>query len=84
MLAPARALMARPKVICMDEPTMELSLRFVNQVLEHIVQVNREGTSVFMVEQNANLALEVAHEGYVLQGGRIVLQGSAADLRRIR
>jgi len=82
MLALARALMARPRLICMDEPTMGLSPRFVDLVLEHIVQVNRQGISVFMVEQNANLALEVAHEGYVLQTGRIVLEGPAAEIRR--
>jgi branched-chain amino acid transport system ATP-binding protein len=82
MLAIARALMARPKVICMDEPTMGLSPLFVDQVLEHIVRVNCEGISIFMVEQNADLALAVAHHGYVLQAGRIVLEGPAAELRR--
>jgi len=82
MLALARALMARPRLICMDEPTMGLSPRFVDLVLEHVVQVNRQGISVFMVEQNANLALDVAHEGYVLQTGRIVLEGPAAEIRR--
>jgi branched-chain amino acid transport system ATP-binding protein len=82
MLAIARALMARPRLICMDEPTMGLSPLFVDQVLEHIVRVNCEGISVFMVEQNADLALAVAHRGYVLQAGRIVLEGPAAELRR--
>ena len=82
MLAIARALMGRPRVICMDEPTMGLSPRFVDQVLDHIVRINAEGISVFMVEQNANRALEIAHEGYVLQSGRIVLQGSADEIRR--
>ena len=82
MLAIARALMSRPKLICMDEPTMGLSPLFVDQVLEHIVRVNCEGISIFMVEQNADLALAVAHHGYVLQAGRIVLEGPAAELRR--
>jgi branched-chain amino acid transport system ATP-binding protein len=82
MLAIARALMARPRLICMDEPTMGLSPLFVDQVLEHIVRINCEGISVFMVEQNADLALAVAHSGYVLQAGRIVLEGPAAELRR--
>ncbi|HEY9594770.1 MAG TPA: ABC transporter ATP-binding protein [Spirochaetia bacterium] len=82
MLAFARALMARPRLICMDEPTMGLSPRFVEQVLEHIARINAEGISVFMVEQNANNALEIAHEGYVLQAGRIVLQGTAEEIRR--
>ncbi len=82
MLAIARALMARPRLICMDEPTMGLSPLFVDQVLDHIVRINCEGISIFMVEQNADLALAVAHRGYVLQAGRIVLEGPAAELRR--
>jgi branched-chain amino acid transport system ATP-binding protein len=81
MLAMARALMGRPKLLCMDEPTMGLSPLFVDRVLELIQQVNQQGVTVFMVEQNANLALEIAHRGYVLQNGRIVLQGPAAALR---
>jgi branched-chain amino acid transport system ATP-binding protein len=81
MLAMARALMGRPRLICMDEPTMGLSPLFVDRVLELIAEINRQGQTVFMVEQNANLALQIAHEGYVLQTGRIVLRGSAAELR---
>ncbi len=81
MLAMARALMGRPRLICMDEPTMGLSPLYVDRVLELIAGINREGITVFMVEQNANLALQIAHEGYVLQTGRIVLHGSAAELR---
>jgi branched-chain amino acid transport system ATP-binding protein len=81
MLAMARALMGRPRLICMDEPTMGLSPLYVDRVLELIAEINREGITVFMVEQNANLALQIAHEGYVLQTGRIVLHGSAAELR---
>jgi branched-chain amino acid transport system ATP-binding protein len=79
MVAMARALMGRPQLICMDEPTMGLSPLFVDRVLELIAEINRQGLTVFMVEQNANLALQIAHEGYVLQTGRIVLQGSAAQ-----
>ena len=82
MLAIARALMSRPALICMDEPTMGLSPLFVDLVLDHIARINREGISVFMVEQNANLALEIAHRGYVLESGRILLGGSAERLRR--
>ncbi len=82
MVAMARALMGRPRLICMDEPTMGLSPLFVDRVLELIGTINREGVSVFMVEQNASLALSIAHDGYVLQGGRIVLAGSAASLLR--
>jgi branched-chain amino acid transport system ATP-binding protein len=82
MAAMARALMGRPRLICMDEPTMGLSPLFVDRVLELIAAINREGVSVFMVEQNASLALSIAHEGYVLQGGRIVLAGTARSLLR--
>jgi len=81
MVAMARALMGRPRLICMDEPTMGLSPLYVDRVLELIAEINRQGVTVFMVEQNANLALQVAHSGYVLQTGRIVLQGTAEVLR---
>lgn len=80
MLAFGRALMGRPKMICMDEPTMGLSPAFVDQVLDHIQAINQTGTTIFMVEQNANLALQIAHRGYVLQNGVIVLEGAARDL----
>jgi branched-chain amino acid transport system ATP-binding protein len=80
MVALARALMSRPRLICMDEPTMGLSPLFVDRVLELIAEINKQGVSVFMVEQNASLALRIAHRGYVVQTGRIVLEGSAASL----
>ena len=80
MVAMARALMARPRLICMDEPTMGLSPLFVDRVLELIQTVNRQGVTIFMVEQNAHLALQIAHRGYVLQTGRIALSGPARDL----
>lgn len=80
MVAMARALMGRPKLICMDEPTMGLSPLFVDRVLELIRTVNQTGVSVFMVEQNASMALRIANYGYVLQTGRIVLEGPARDL----
>jgi len=82
MVAMARAMMGRPKLIVMDEPTMGLSPLYVDRVLELIATINREGTSVFMVEQNASLALRIAQYGYVLQTGRIVLSGAAGDLLR--
>jgi branched-chain amino acid transport system ATP-binding protein len=82
MLAMARALMGRPKLICMDEPTMGLSPLFVDQVLELLQAINAEGVTIFMVEQNANLALQIAHYGYVLQTGRIALEGPARELAR--
>jgi branched-chain amino acid transport system ATP-binding protein len=80
MVAMARALMGRPRLICMDEPTMGLSPLYVDRVLELIAEINRQGTSVFMVEQNASLALKIAHHGYVVQTGRIVLAGPAERL----
>jgi branched-chain amino acid transport system ATP-binding protein len=80
MLAMARALMGRPRLICMDEPTMGLSPLFVDRVLELILQINQQGVTVFMVEQNANLALQITHRGYVLQNGHIVLDGPAREL----
>lgn len=80
MLAIGRALMGRPVMICMDEPTMGLSPLYVDQVLALIQRINREGTTIFMVEQNATLALQIAHRGYVLQNGHIVLEGAAGDL----
>jgi branched-chain amino acid transport system ATP-binding protein len=81
MVAMARALMGRPKLICMDEPTMGLSPLWVDRVLDLIAAINKEGVTVFMVEQNASLALEIAHHAYVLQTGRIVLDGPASQLR---
>lgn len=81
MVAMARALMSRPRMIVMDEPTMGLSPLYVDRVLELIRTVNKEGVSIFMVEQNASLALEIAHEAYVLQTGRIVLSGPARALK---
>jgi branched-chain amino acid transport system ATP-binding protein len=82
MVAMARALMGRPRLICMDEPTMGLSPLYVDRVLELIQAINRQGVTIFMVEQNANLALQIAHYGYVLQAGRIALAGPARDLLR--
>ena len=81
MVAMARALMSRPRMIVMDEPTMGLSPLYVDRVLELIRTINQEGVSIFMVEQNASLALEIAHEAYVLQTGRIVLSGPARALK---
>ncbi len=84
MLAIGRALMGRPRLICMDEPTMGLSPAFVDRVLELIQAINQQGTTIFMVEQNATLALQIAHRGYVLQNGRIVLDGLASQLLNSR
>src|SRR5215471_4248819 len=81
MVAMARALMSRPRMIVMDEPTMGLSPLYVDRVLDLIRTINQEGVSILMVEQNASLALDVAHEAYVLQTGRIVLSGPAQTLK---
>jgi len=81
MVAMARALMARPRLLCMDEPSMGLSPAYVEQVFDIIQAINRNGTSIFMVEQNANMALSIANHGYVLQTGAVVLEGSAKSLR---
>ncbi|HHO55029.1 MAG TPA: ABC transporter ATP-binding protein [Trueperaceae bacterium] len=80
MLAMGRALMSRPKLILMDEPSMGLAPIFVERIFEIIKQVNKRGISVFVVEQNANIALGIADRGYVLQTGEVVLSGDAKDL----
>ena len=81
MVAIGRALMARPKLLCMDEPSMGLSPLFVEQVFDIIQTINKQGTTIFMVEQNANMALQIAHRAYVLQTGQVVLSGPAGELR---
>ena len=82
MVAMGRALMARPRLLCMDEPSMGLAPIFVEQVFDIIQEINRQGTTIFMVEQNANMALSIAHRAYVLQTGMVVLSGAADELRR--
>ena len=82
MVAIGRALMARPRLICMDEPSMGLSPLYVEQTFATIQEINRQGTTIFMVEQNANMALSIAHRAYVLQTGQVVLSGTAAELRQ--
>src|SRR6185369_10099793 len=81
MVAIGRALMARPKLLCMDEPSMGLSPAFVDQVFDIIQTINRQGTTIFMVEQNANMALSIATYGYVLQTGEVAVSGTAQSLR---
>lgn len=80
MLAMGRALMARPKVLLLDEPSMGLSPILVEQIFSIIKDINQQGTTVLLVEQNALMALAVAHRGYVLQTGNIVLHDSAKAL----
>ncbi|MBI2002331.1 MAG: ABC transporter ATP-binding protein [candidate division NC10 bacterium] len=80
MLAIARALLARPRLLVMDEPSMGLSPLFVEKTFEVIQDLNRQGIAILLVEQNANMALAIAHRGYVLQTGRIVLADTAQNL----
>ena len=80
MVAMGRALMARPKVLLMDEPSMGLAPVLVQSTFEIIKEINRQGTTIFIVEQNANMALLIADHGYVLQTGRIVLADTAENL----
>jgi branched-chain amino acid transport system ATP-binding protein len=80
MLAMARALMARPKLLLMDEPSMGLAPALVENSFELIEQINQEGVTIFVVEQNANMALSIADRGYVLQLGTIVLHDDAENL----
>lgn len=81
MVAMARALMARPKLLIMDEPSMGLSPLFVDRIFEIIQQINqKQGVSILLVEQNANMALSIASRGYVLQTGEIVLNDTASNL----
>ena len=80
MLAMARALLSNPKILLMDEPSMGLSPALVDQQFELIQKVNQQGTTVFVVEQNANMALSIADRGYVLQTGFIVLADTAQNL----
>ena len=82
MVAIGRALMARPKLLCMDEPSMGLSPVLVEQVFDIVQTINRQGTTIFMVEQNANMALSIADRAYVLQTGQVVLSGAAGELRQ--
>ncbi len=81
MLAIGRAIVARPELLLLDEPSMGLSPLLVNEIFSFIGEINRSGTTIFLVEQNAYMALSVAHRAYVLEAGRIALSGDAAALR---
>jgi branched-chain amino acid transport system ATP-binding protein len=81
MCAIGRALMARPKLLLLDEPSMGLAPIFVERIFETVVEVNKQGTPVLLVEQNALMALDVANRGYVMETGHIALEGPAADLK---
>ena len=81
MLAMGRALMARPKLLLLDEPSMGLAPLLVKTIFQIIEEINREGTTILLVEQNANMALSIAHRAYVIETGRVVLSGTAAELQ---
>ena len=82
MLAMGRALMARPQLLLLDEPSMGLAPIFVERIFEIVVEINRQGTPVLLVEQNALMALEVANRGYVLETGHVALADNASALRQ--
>jgi len=82
MLATARALMSRPRLMLMDEPSMGLAPVLVEAIFDTIEKINKEGTTILLVEQNATMALSIAHRGYVLQTGQIVLTDTAASLQK--
>lgn len=81
MLAIGRALMARPRILLLDEPSMGLAPILVEQIFQTIQDINRQGTTILLVEQNAAMALSIAHRGYVLETGSITLHGSAVELQ---
>ncbi|MFP5259683.1 MAG: ABC transporter ATP-binding protein [Acidobacteriota bacterium] len=80
MLAIGRALLARPKLLLLDEPSLGLAPLVVENIFEIIKQINKDGVTVLLVEQNAQMALQIAHRGYVLETGRVTLEGPASDL----
>ncbi|MGO3732315.1 MAG: ABC transporter ATP-binding protein [Vagococcus sp.] len=80
MLAMGRALMSRPKLLLLDEPSMGLAPIFIKEIFSIIQEINKQGTTVLLIEQNAKMALSIADRGYVLETGNIVLEGSGQDL----
>ena len=82
MLAVARALLMKPRVLLLDEPSMGLSPLLVKQVFELVEAIHREGATILLVEQNARLALSISHHAYVLEHGRLVLEGASAELAK--
>ena len=80
MLAIGRALMAKPKLLLLDEPSMGLAPKFVEQILENIRAVNQAGVTILLVEQNAAMALAISHRGYVMETGAVILEGKASEL----
>ncbi len=82
MLAIGRALMQQPKLLILDEPSLGLAPLLVQQVRDVIAEINEQGTSVLLIEQNANMALSIAHHGYIMETGKMVMDGSAEKLLR--
>lgn len=80
MLAMGRALMSKPKLLLLDEPSMGLAPIFIKEIFSIIQEINAQGTTVLLIEQNAKMALSIAHRGYVLETGRVVLSGTGAEL----
>ncbi len=81
MLAIARALMARPRILLLDEPSMGLAPVLVETIFRTVIEINREGTTILLVEQNASMALQVASRGYILESGSVAMEASAKELR---
>jgi len=80
MLAIGRALLGRPRLLLLDEPSVGLAPRLVSEIARVLQEINRQGTTILLVEQNARMALQVAQYGFVLETGRIVLEGTAQEL----
>lgn len=80
MLAMGRALMSRPRLLCLDEPSMGLAPLLVQEIFDIIKDINEKGTTVLLVEQNANMALQIAHRAYVMETGKITLSGTGEEL----
>ncbi len=80
MLTISRAVMARPKLLLLDEPSLGLAPQIIKRIFQVIQEIHKQGTTILLVEQNANMALHIAHKAYVLETGRIVLSGNAQDL----
>jgi branched-chain amino acid transport system ATP-binding protein len=82
MLAMGRALMSDPRLLLLDEPSMGLAPMLVEKIFEIVVEINKIGTTIMLVEQNASMALSIAHRAYVLETGEVVLSGDAAELAK--
>jgi branched-chain amino acid transport system ATP-binding protein len=82
MLAIGRGLMSKPRILMLDEPSLGLAPKIVEMIFQIVVDINGQGTTILLIEQNAHIALQVAHRGYVMETGRITMEGVAGDLSR--